>query len=311
VIVAITGGSGFIGRRLATRHLRSGDTVRVLSRRPSATLSGCDWHQGDLLRDDGALERFSRGADVLYHCAAEVRDRVQMRTVNVNGTRNLLRAASGQIGRWVGLSSVGVYGTYRHGVVTEATPIRPRGAYESSKAEADEWTADAARDGRLALTLLRPSIVYGPDMPNGSLFRMIDMIVRGWFFFIGAPGASANYVHVENVVEALLLCATCPAAEGRVYNLSDWCTIEQFVAWICSSLPAPMPRLRAPLWLARLASRAGARIPGFPLTPTRVDALSNRSVYSSVRIERELGYRPLRSLEAGLRDLVGAWRTRK
>jgi nucleoside-diphosphate-sugar epimerase len=311
VIVAITGGSGFIGNRLARRHLAAGDTVRVLSRGQTEDLPGCEWHQGDLAGDLGPLATFARGADVLYHCAAEVRNPDRMIAVNVDGTRSLLRAAAGNIGRWIGLSSVGVYGAFRQGIVTEDTPLRPQGAYETSKAEADHWVSEAARESGLVFTLLRPSNVYGPDMRNRSVFQMVKMIDRGWFFFIGRPGASANYVHVENVVEALVLCATRPESRGRVYNLSDFCTMEEFVGWISAHLRRAPPRLRVREGPVRLLAGVGALVPRFPLTPSRVDALTNRTRYPSSRIERELGYHAPRSLASGLGDVVCAWRTKK
>jgi nucleoside-diphosphate-sugar epimerase len=291
------------------RLLAAGDTVRALSRRLSRNhLVGCDWTEGDLTGDPEQLSKFARGAEVLYHCAAEVRDPKLMGAVNVDGTQNLIRAAGGHIGRWVDLSSVGVYGAFRAGAVTEDTPLRPQGVYETSKAAADDSVCEAAAKGRFALSILRPSNVYGPDMPNRSVFQMIDMIHRGWFFFIGPPGASANYVHVDNVVDSLVLCGTLTEAAGRVYNLSDWSTMEDFVGWISAHLGASTPRLRAPEGPMRLLARAGSLIPGFPLTPSRVDALTSRTRYPSARIERELGYRPLRSLQSGLSDVVGAWR---
>lgn len=112
MVVGITGASGFVGSALLRRHVDAGDVVRCLSRRPKAVShSGVQVFEGNLERPDDALARFSDGLDVLYHCAAEVRDVRRMQAVNVEGVRALLRAAAGRIGRWVQLSSVGVYGS--------------------------------------------------------------------------------------------------------------------------------------------------------------------------------------------------------
>src|SRR5262245_24285485 len=104
MIVAITGGSGFIGAKLAKRHLAAGDRVRILTRRAELALPGAEIFQSDL-GDSGAgpaaLGPFVQGADLLYHCAWIVHDRGLKESVHVAGTRRLLQAAAGRIGRWV------------------------------------------------------------------------------------------------------------------------------------------------------------------------------------------------------------------
>ena len=228
-VVAITGGTGFIGRHLLARHVALGDRVRYLTRKkPLESIPGAEIFIGDLSASE-TLRGFVQGADVLYHCAAELRDASAMEKTNVTGTTNLLRAATGEIGRWVQLSSTGIYGAVRHGEVREDAEIRPGNAYERSKAAADALVLAAAE--KLSCVLLRPSNVYGADMPNQSLFQLIRMIDKGLFFFIGPRGATANYVHVENVVDALLACAhaTLPA-NGRAYIVSDHRPLEAFAA---------------------------------------------------------------------------------
>jgi len=299
MVVGITGASGYIGSALFERHLASGDEVRILTRAgtglrtiaqrpvPEQVTAIC----GDLADPDDNLTRFADGLDVLYHCAGEVRDQVRMPAVNVGGTQALLDAAKGRIGRWVQLSSAGVYGRHRDGIVVEEMPVAPVGLYEETKASADALVFEAAYEGRLAsAVVLRPSIVFGEGMPNQSIVQMARVIDRGLFFFIGAPGASANYVHRSNVVDALILCGASPAADKRVYNLSDWCTIEDFAGAIADALGRRRPSLRLPEPPVRAAVRTFGRLANLPLTESRVDALVNRSRYPIARIEQELGY---------------------
>ncbi|MGA2962917.1 MAG: NAD-dependent epimerase/dehydratase family protein [Candidatus Korobacteraceae bacterium] len=311
--VAITGGTGFIGRRLVQRHAAAGDTVRVLTRRPSNQTGFPDAvrvHTADLASgtDAALLSQFVQGADVVYHCAGEISNESRMRSLHVDGTRRLIEAAEGRIGHWVQLSSVGAYGPHRCGAVTEETPLRPVGAYETSKAESDELVQQAARSGSFSCTVLRPSIVFGPGMKSQSLRQMGRMIDRGIFFFIGLVGASANYICVENVIEALVSCGRIPAAKGRVYDISDRRTIEEFVAVIADALRKPCPNLRIPERLARFAARTLGKVPSFPLTESRVDALTSRAVYPADRIERELNYVHPVTMEDGLSRLVGCWK---
>lgn len=310
VIVAITGGTGFIGRHLMARHAARGDQVRYLTRRKAVEgIHGAIAYVGSLNSSLNDLRRFVSGVDVLYHCAAELRDEAEMHKTNVLGTANLIAAAGGHIGRWVQLSSTGIYGNGRYGDIREETGINPGNAYERSKSESDQLVFAAAEKQNLQCVVLRPSNVYGTDMPNQSLFQLIRVIDKGVFFFIGAYGAVANYIHVENVVDALVLCGTAELpVNGRVYIVSDHRTLEDFVGIIAASLGKKKPQKRMPESLARFAVALNAFFPGFPLTPSRLNALTNRTVYRTNRIESELGYKNKISMEEGIGELVRSWK---
>ncbi|MDP3010245.1 MAG: NAD(P)-dependent oxidoreductase [Methylococcales bacterium] len=305
MIIAVTGGTGFIGKRLIARHIARGDEVRYLTRQtPEKAIAGATAIIGDLSAMD-SLRPLVQGVDVLYHCAAELHDAAKMHATNVLGTHNLLTAATGQVKRWVQLSSTGVYGSKPAQDVNEDTPIQPMNAYEISKAAADELVYTAMNAQQLYGVVLRPSNVYGVDMPNQSLFQLINMIKRGLFFFVGQRGATVNYIHVDNVIDALILCgtATLPANE-RTYIVSDTCTIEEFVAIIAAALNIPCPHKRCPEYLIRFVARLGDYLPRFPLRSSRVDALTYRHHYQTARIEAELGYQHTVSMAEGMSELV-------
>lgn len=308
MIVAVTGGTGFVGARLVQAHLASGDEVRVLTRHPAGrSPSGAYVVHGDLAT--GCIpDAFAKNADVLYHCAGEIRHESKMHALHVEGTRRLVARAAGHVGRWVQLSSVGVYGPRRTGTVTEDTPEAPVGPYEETKALSDAIVRHAHARGTIDAVIVRPSIIFGPDMPNRSLFALVEAVDRGRFVYIGPRGASANYVPVDNVVDALLLCGRSSAAPGGVFNVSAWTTIEDFITTVAAALGKNPPRLRLPLAGARGIAAILSTLPRWPLTVSRVDALSTRVVYSTARIESVLGYRPRLLLEDALRLIVAYWR---
>lgn len=306
MIVAITGGTGFIGQRLAAHHLAAGDTVRILTRSDvRCPREGEILYHGDLTDPGFDPQEFLDGADLLYHCAGELRDKPRMRATHVEGTRRLLDAFPGT-GRWVQLSSVGAYGPRRSGVVLETDEPKPVGEYEKTKTEADALVIEAGVRG-LDYVILRPSNVFGAHMPNHSLTQMARMVKKGLFFYIGRPGTSANYVHVDNVVDALIRCARTPAARGRIYIVSDWCDLETLVATLSRLMSCRMPILRLPEPLVRVIVSFCSAIPRFPLTLARVDALTVRSHYSTENLERELGYHTLVSLEDGLKEMLSSY----
>ena len=309
MIVAITGGSGFIGRKLVMSHLEQGDEVRVLSRRPpekSELPDSVKWYSGDLSNSADLLP-FVDKADILYHCAGEIKDATKMKALHVDGTARLINMATGRIGRWVQLSSTGAYGQHREGIVTEETRLNPKGQYEETKVHADNLVIHAANQGAFNYVILRPSIVYGETMSNCSLFGLIALIQKGWFFFIGQPSASANYKHVDNVVNALLLCGSVAQANGQVYNLSDYRSMEDFVKLITDSLGCKRPHLRIPEVPVRLLIKLLGWIPGMPLTYSRINALTNHTMYENTKIEQDLGYKHVTSMEDGLTKLVAYW----
>lgn len=311
MIVAITGGTGFIGKKLVACLVERGDTVRLLTRSPTVVerSSLLEIYECDLLTTGvEGLGAMLDGVDVLYHCAGQLKDTRTMRALHVDATRKLVEAASGRIGRWVQLSSVGVYGPKVRGVVTEETVLNPCGEYETTKTDSDLVVVDAADKGSFSCSILRPSNVYGAGMTNCSLYALMAVIQRGLFFFIGQPGASANYIHVDNVAEGLLLCGTMTQTVGQVYNLSDHCTMEQFIGVIAQFLGKETPHARVPELFIRSLAKLMGNLPGMPLTEARVDALSGHAIYSNEKIERKLGYRHSVSMEDGLRGLVGFWR---
>lgn len=312
--VAITGASGFIGRRLVNFHLSRGDNVRVLSRKNNASClfsTGVTIIPGDLTRLSDKHLPLCENIDVLYHCAAEIRDESRMYQLHVEGTRSLIRLARHRVKRFVQLSSVGVYGPVFSGQVTENSPPHPVNEYERTKFESDQLVSAANRLGDFDLAILRPSIVFGEDMTNQSLAQLISIIQRGRFFFIGKPGASANYVYVDNVVEALYKCATLPQASGEIFNISDWCTMEDLVQTIAQELHIRPAFWRVPRWVAQMASTLKSIYPRFPLSSSRVDAMTSRVTYNCDRIKQVLQHTNNVSISEGLIRLVGTWKASK
>ena len=88
-------------------------------------------------------------------------------------------------------------------------------------------------------------------MKNGSFFGLVEAVSRGRYFFIGPRVAVATYVHVEDVVRALVACQNAP--NGGVYNLSSDCTWEALIARIASLVGVRSPLIRIPA--APLAAR--------------------------------------------------------
>jgi len=214
--------------------------------------------------------------------------------LHVNGTQRLVDVAQGKIGRWVQLSSVGVYGACRDGTITEDSKEQPFGIYEQTKTESDK----IVKNSGIPCVILRPSNVFGIDMPNQSLRGLLRTIQKGLFFFIGKEDKSlVNYVHIEDVVEALMCCGSDDKALGEIFNLSQSETVEKMIAAFASGIGSDKKILRFPEIVVRVLVSFFGKIPKFPLTSSRVDALTGRCVYDSIKVQKILGFKYSMTLE--------------
>jgi len=293
MIIAITGGSGFIGSLLVDKLLKQSNQVRLLSRNTRAERKNVQYFLGDLSNPSVDLSGFLDGVDILYHCAGEVSNESLMQELHVNGTQRLADAAQGKIGRWVQLSSVGAYGACRDGTITEDSKEQPFGVYERTKTESDKIVTNSG----IPFVILRPSNVFGIKMTNQSLFQLIGMINKGLFFYLGKRGVLINYIDVEDVVEALFLCGNRDNALGEIYNLSQTIAIEKMVFSFSIGLGVKSKFLRLPEFPIRALVKIFAIFPKFPLTITRIDALTSRCTYNSKKIIEELNFKFKSTLE--------------
>ncbi len=314
--VLVTGATGLIGRRLVAALLAEDTPVRVFTRGrsspPPEWAGRVETAIGDLA-DPAALASACAGCAQVFHLAGEWRAPDCFRAVNVDGTRQVLRAAaSAGAQHVVHLSSVGVMGTRAAGPVDEAAPCRPRDPYEQSKLEAEQWALLWAGETGVPVAALRPTIVFGPR-PAGeadSLLVWLRALQAGRYAHLDRR-AVANYVYVDDVAAACL-AAAARRAHG-VFIVADPCPLADFVAAMAEALGVPAPRAVIPLPLAYLGAlglglvSAVLRRPN-PLTLARVRALSNRTLFRSTQSETALGWRPLIGYRAGLARTVLAYR---
>jgi predicted dehydrogenase/nucleoside-diphosphate-sugar epimerase len=256
--VLVTGASGFIGCRVAEiLALRDGWQVRALVHNPAnaARLARLpvEMVQADL-GSNSEVERLVQGCDAIVHCAIGTAwgQRREIFSVTVDGTRRLASAAlAAQIGRFVHLSTMAVYGddSKLTGMLDESIPPSPfKGSdYGESKLEAERVVAQAVNKGLSAL-ILRPSRVYGP-YSRIFIVRPIEAIAEGRFRWLGSPDVPADMVYVDNLVEAIVRSLEGPddAIKGEVFNIGDGddITWRAFYEYFANGLEM---KLDAPLW---------------------------------------------------------------
>lgn len=312
----ITGGNGFIGRKLIEAISQRGHEIRALSRSANKVFPvGVHVVAGDLTSDNCPLGQFLEDCDVVFHCAGELHDVAAMQRLHVGGTERLLRAVEKEAAKrkrvihWVQLSSVGAYGppqgpSNADRVVTEDTPMRPIGEYEITKAQSDELVIHGRDSGLISYSIVRPSNVFGANMTNNSLRSLGMMVHKGVFFYVGRPGSVATYVHVDDVVKALLLCGFDDRAKGNIFNLSNDCLLEELVSGIALALGVPRPWLRFPESLVRVVTLIAGKIIRIPLSQQRINALTIRTRYPYLKLEKELGFSPQKSVPETIGEVM-------
>src|SRR5438128_5895719 len=218
---AISGGAGFLGLHLARRLLADGHEVRpldVVSLDDAELERSVDERRGDI-RDRESVRKLVAGADIVVHAAAALpirASRESIRSVNVGGTENVLRAARDTgVRRVVFISSTAVYGVPKKHPIEEADPLVGVGWYGESKVDAEALCRVAA----VETTIIRPKTFIGPER-LGVFGILFDWIREGRRIYILGKGHNRyQLLAVEDLVEAVVRAAVEPAAARETFNV--------------------------------------------------------------------------------------------
>ena len=129
-------------------------------------------------------------------------------------------------------------------------------------------------------------------------------VKRNIFFFIGQSGNCANYLHVNDLVNALMLSVVKPNQSENVYNISNKITIEKLIEIICKALYIPTPKIRLPLLIVKPFVLILGWLPFVTLTSSRLKALTSKTRYSTKLIEKNLGFKFEVPLQEGIYSFV-------
>ena len=315
--ILVTGATGFVGsavtRRLLSRDLPVRVLVRPSSNRGNIAGLPVEVAEGDL-RDPVSLERALDGCEALFHVAADYRLWVpnpeEMYRTNVDGTRHLLRAArAAGIKRVVYTSSVATLGHDASGApANEDTPVGLDdmiGHYKRSKFLAEQEVRQLIETGDVSAVIVNPSTPIGPrDIKPTPTGRIIVEAACGRIPAFVDTGL--NVVHVDDVGEGHILALEHGRVGeryilgGRDMNLVELLTV------IAAEADRRPPRVRLPhalvLPIAYLSEAWTRLFGGEPfVTVDSVRMAREPMFFSSVKAERELGYRA-RSAEEAIRD---------
>jgi len=298
LILAVTGGTGFVGQHLLDLAVERGHSVRALTRRPQEPRDGVEWIEGNL-DDREALERLVQGSDAVIHVAGVINapDAAGFETGNVKGTLSMLATATAA-------------GTRRFVHVSSLAAREPKlSQYGASKARSEELVESSGLDW----TIVRPPAVYGPgDKETLELFRM----AKSGLIFL-PPKGRISVIHVDDLARLLLNLAEREEPTQSIIEPHDdrpngW-SHKEFAEALgrafgrrAVSFATPRPLIRMGAALDRLVRGDKAK-----LTPDRAAYFSHPDwVVSTGKAPPSDLWRPQVETERGLAETADWYRTK-
>jgi dihydroflavonol-4-reductase len=322
--VTITGGTGFIGSRLANACVARGDRVTVLGQTNTPAESentarlmntGLRMVPGSVT-DAAVVAEALTGAEVLFHLAATQHEMnvpdERFRDVNVGGTRLVLEhAARLGVRRVVHGSTIGVYGALQ-GTIDEETPPAPDNIYGVTKLEGERLAL--AHPAPPSVVAIRIPEVYGPG--DRRLLKLFRAIERNVFFTIGSGRNLHHPIFVDDLVRGFLLAAEAPQAAGQLVLFAGPSAVStnEMVSAIARALGRTGTRFHVPLlpfWYAAAAMELSLRPLGIqpPLHRRRMDFFRKSFALRSLRARGAVGFEPRTEFAEGARITAEWYRT--
>jgi UDP-glucose 4-epimerase len=284
--VLVTGGAGFIGRRLVRALLAEGHEVTVADLRafPDPEVRT---FVGDLCDPDSAARAVRPGTDVVIHLAAitsvlaSVQDPVSTHRLNVDATARLLELCrENEVGTFLLASTNAVVGNVGSAVINEQIVLRPLTPYGATKAAGEMLLGSYASCYGITGAALRFSNVYGPGMTEKDSFipRLMRAARDGEGVKVRGDGTMLrDVVHVDDIVQGTLAAWRSGRNGPLILGAGRSVTVNEMVTIARQVTGAPIP------------------VENVPVPPGEMPA-----VVLDISAARAVGYEPAHTLETGM-----------
>ena len=308
--ILITGATGFVGSALCRTLTAQNHTVRAIARSRTHHLPATVQPLlTDILTTPLAKENLTDMEAIIYLAARvhQMKDQVAdpltaYRDINTRAAATLARtAAAAGIRRFIYLSSIKVNGEgqgisldCQHPPYTEESLPQPQDPYAQSKWEAEQELLQIARETGLEVVILRPPLVYGPQV-KANFLKLLDIIKSGFPLPLAQVKNHRSLLYRGNLIDAIMTCLTHPNATNQTFLLSDGedLSTPELVSCLAIALKTS-PRLFScpPHWLQGLAKVIGKT--------STIDRLLGSLKINSSKIRQTLNWQPPFSVKEGL-----------
>jgi len=311
----VTGANGFVGQHLCAELLRQGQSVRAAVRSANSPTDDIEVAVVGAIDDETNWAEALRDVDVVIHLAARVHvmkdaaadPLAEFLKVNTQGTANLAcQAAAAGIKRLVYVSSIKVNGerTTETQPFVESDKPDPQDAYATSKWRAEQILQRVAQETGLEVAIVRPPLVYGAGV-KGNFIKLLAAVDQCIPLPLASVRNKRSLIYLGNLVDALIACASHPAAAGKTYLVRDGedISISDMVRQTATGLERPARLFPLPVKLLRGLGRLFGKLES-------VERIVDSLRVNDDLIRRELGWKPKFTLQQGLQattDWYKAW----
>lgn len=309
--ILVTGASGFVGKALCAHIPRHGFNAYGLLRKRQENLKVTKQFIVEDFLKHSDWESILKGMDAVIHTAglAHVKGRPDKDYYEINTeiTKKLaLECVKNGIKRFVYISSIHVHASSESPyILTPQSPFNPQTAYGKSKVSAEKCLREIEIHSGLEVVIVRPPLVYGPNV-SGNVLTLLRSIQKGLPLPFARTKNKRSMVFVENLADALVLCASHPAAKGNNFFITDNndLSIEGLIQGLAEGMGKPanlfyLPEilLKIPFKLFRKSDYLGKIIGSL-----QVDSRD---------IQETLGWKPLVSGKEGLLETARSFKLAK
>ena len=310
--ILITGATGFIGYYLTKKLLAQNCNIIAIGRNfklinKLEANSALIKIKGDLTKNNFLDNIFSKyQIDIIFHLAAKVHDRLekdikQYRLINVNLTEKLAELAlKNNVEKLIFFSTVSVYGDTERRTIDETEICSPSTTYGKTKLEAENILIKAYQKYNLPIIILRLTSVYG-TYDHANLQLLAKLIRKHLSAIVGQGKNRKTMVYIEDVIQAAMLATIRDEAVGEVFNIGEnFYTFCKILDTLEKILDISTLRFKIPLSLGKVIEKQKINLTVSKLVRT----ISSDNCYSSDKAKKVLGFKPLYSLEQGLKESV-------
>ena len=305
--ILVTGATGFIGQLLCAHLLERSWRVYgtlLASESPTSLIAGVTPIIIDPLGPDTEWRHALANIDVIIHLAARVHimeetvsnPLIEFRKVNVEGTQRLaLDAVRAGVKRLVFISSIKVNGEEAALPYTDRSPEQPVEFYGISKWEAEQALRLIEAESDLEITIIRPTLVYGPGV-KANFLNMLRVIQSGFPLPFASIDNKRSMIYVGNLVDALAISSVHPAAAGQTFLVSDGEDVStpELIRRLANAFALPARLLSVPQFILNLLGKMTGK-------SAAIVRLTGSLTVDISGIRQRLGWCPPFTMDEGLR----------